>query len=107
MTRKVDTEGEVQTPVADPATDGEAVGPLLIEIPLWKLGRIKLESYNSRSSLALFALIGLMVMGLLLSVIEAFGGNSPGIADLLSKIGQALLLVIGFLFGTYGNKKGD
>lgn len=105
MSRKVDTEGEVKGEIIEPAGDGESVGPLLIEIPLWKLGRIKLESYNSKSSLALFALILLMVAGLLLSIIEAFAGEAPGIAGLLSKIGQGMLLVIGFLFGTYNGKK--
>ena len=105
MSRKVDTEGEVKGELIEPPGDGETVGPLLIEIPLWKFGRIKLESYNSKSSLALFALIILMVAGLLLSLIEAAAGEVPGISDLLSNIGQCMLLVIGFLFGTYGGKK--
>lgn len=105
MTRQVDTEGEVQAPVIDPSVDGETVGPMLIEIPLWRMGRIKLESHNPKSSLALFALILLMVVSLLLAAIEAFAGTAPGIVEMMSKVGQATLLVIGFLIGTYSGKK--
>lgn len=107
MSRQVDTEGEVKGEIIEPPGDGETVGPLLIEIPLWRLGRIKLESHNSKSSLALFALILLMAVSILLAVIEAAIGTGPGIADLMAKVGQAMLLVIGFLIGTYNGKKVD
>jgi hypothetical protein len=109
--RKVDTPGEPAEVPVTPAQDGDQVGPLLIEIPLWRFGRIKLESYNSKSSLALFALLLLMILIVILSVFEAIGGSLgatlPGISSILGKAGEGLLLLIGVLIGSYGTKKSD
>lgn len=67
MNREIDKEGQVEEPLITPAGDGELPGPLLLEIPLWRFGRLKLESYSLKSSLAVFALIITFVMVLILS----------------------------------------
>jgi predicted membrane channel-forming protein YqfA (hemolysin III family) len=104
LTRKVDSEGQVDEPIITPGTDSGMVGPLLIEIPLWRLGRVKLESHNSKTSLSLFILLGLFAVMIVLTLFEATLGTQPGLASLLEKIGEALLLVVGVLIGSYGNK---
>ena len=103
--RKVDTPGETTGPILTPAEDSEAAGPLLIEIPLWKYGRIKLESFNSKSSLAAFVFLILCALAIFLAVIEAVFGSQPGLASLVSKVGEGLFLVIGVLIGAHGSKR--
>ncbi|MBB4103580.1 hypothetical protein [Allorhizobium borbori] len=108
MVRKVDTEGAHTVPARTPEDDGDVAGPLLIEIPLWKFGRIKLESFNSKSSLAVFALVVILAMMIFLSVLEAGAGimksTVPGIVGLQGKVGEALLLILGVLLGAYNGK---
>lgn len=103
--RKVDTPGDPSAPIPVPSEDGEPIGPLLIEIPLWKFGRIKLESYNSKSSLGAFVFIVLAILSLIFVVIEAIGGSAPGLTSMIDRIGEGLFLVIGVLIGAHGSKR--
>lgn len=89
-TRKVDIEGEVaEPPVEDQPPGGAQIGSLLIEIPLWKFGRIKMES-SQKGALAIFVLCGLLLLSLILSGIEALPGEHPGVSLIMGKIGDAL-----------------
>lgn len=103
--RKVDTPGETSGPILTPNEDSEPRGPLLIEIPLWKYGRIKLESSNSKSSLAAFVFLVLCALAIVLVALEAMFGSQPGLAALVSRVGEGLFLVIGVLIGAHGSKQ--
>lgn len=98
MARKVDTPGPASEP-SPPIQPGEAAPPLLIEIPLWKFGRVKFESRSQKSSLALVALAALVIIIVVLSGMEAMPGEHPGVSTLISTLGQALMLVLGVLLG--------
>ncbi|MCJ2044746.1 hypothetical protein MKK58_09425 [Methylobacterium sp. J-078] len=98
MSRKVDTPGHASEP-SPPLQPGEEAAPLLIEIPLWKFGRVKFESRSQKASLALVALVVLVFIIAILSGMEAMPGEHPGVSTLISSLGQALMLVLGVLLG--------
>lgn len=99
MSRRVDTKGEVTDPQSRTRDVGPGIPPLIIEIPLWRLGRIRLESRSQKASLAFAALGLLLVLMLLLAIVEALPGLHPGAAALMERAGEALMLVIGVLLG--------
>jgi hypothetical protein len=96
--RKIDTVGtpsEPHVPLDGPAD----AAPLLIEIPLWRFGRIKFESRSQKASLAVVALGALTILICILAGIEAFPGEHPGVSALIEGLTQALTLVLGVLLG--------
>lgn len=99
MGRRIDTPGEVSDPQIRPRDEGPGPGPLLVEIPLGRLGRIKFESYSQKASLALAAMALLIVLVAVLAAVEAFPGEHPGVAALMDRVGQAMMLVLGVLLG--------
>jgi hypothetical protein len=106
MARRVDTPGEITDPQSKTKDVGPEVAPFLVEIPLWRWGRIKIESRSQKASLALIALLLLVFLMIVLSLIEALPGQHPGVASLLQWGGQGLALVLGVLLGVDW-KRGD
>lgn len=98
MARRIDTPGHASEP-SPPIQPGEDAPPLLIEIPLWRFGRIKFESRSQKASLALVALAAIVLIVAVLSVVEALPGEHPGVSTLIGSLGQALMLVLGVLLG--------
>lgn len=105
--RRVDTPGEIVDPQAKQVNEGGEVAPLIVEIPLWRSGRVKFSSNSQKASLALIATLALLILIVLLSVLEVFPGNHPGIGTALERLSQALLLVLGVLLGVDWNTHKD
>lgn len=98
MPRKVDTPGPASEP-SPPIQPGEEAPPLLVEIPLWRFGRIKFESRSQKASLALVALAALVLIIAVLSIMEAMPGEHPGVSTFIGNLSQVLMLVLGVLLG--------
>lgn len=105
--RRVDTPGEISDPQAKQSDEAGTVAPLIVEVPLWRSGRVKFSSNSQKASLALIATLALLVLIVLLSMLEVFPGNHPGIAITLERLSQALLLVLGVLLGVDWNANKD
>lgn len=104
--RKIDQPGEIVDPQAKAADEGSSIEPLLVELPLWRSGRVKFASRSQKASLALIALAGIVAMIVLLSLFETLPGAHPGVSAALEKLSQALILVLGVLLGVdwHGSK---
>ena len=105
MPRKVDSPGPVSDPNIQDKSEPVSAGSFLVEIPLWRFGRIKLESSSQKASLASFALVLILSSIIILSLIECLPGSHPSIVILQERLGQALTLVIGVLLGVDWKRK--
>ena len=99
MARKVDVPGTVSDRNVKTATESDAVGTFLVDFPLWKFGRVKLESNSPKASLAAFAVILLLATMVLLFAIDRLPGDHSVIGPIEDRLGQALTLAIGVLLG--------
>ena len=90
MPRRVDTEGNVSDPNAKEQDESGRIGPIRIDIPLWKLGRISFESHSTTASLGVLALLLIVLLIPILALVQALPGQHPAIATIMDKLGQAL-----------------
>jgi hypothetical protein len=79
------------------------VPPLIVEVPLWRSGRVRFSSDSQKASLALAAIGAIAVLLILMSLFEALPGDHPGTALAIERLSQALLLVLGVLLGVDWN----
>jgi hypothetical protein len=97
--RRLDTPGDIEDQNIRTAQPSEAAGNLLIEIPLWRYGRVKFESASQKASLALVVLCLVVICMIILALLDCLPGNHPAVASFSDKLGYVLTLVIGVLFG--------
>lgn len=105
MARRIDTPGEVTDPNIKVHTENDSVGTFLIDLPIWKFGRVKLESNSPKASLATFAFILLLATIIMLFAIDRIPGDHSAIGPIEEKLGQALTLAVGVLLGVDWEKK--
>jgi hypothetical protein len=107
MPRRVDTPGQITDKRSSNEDTSRPVENLIIEVPLWKLGRVRFESRSQKASLGLFAFVVILLGMLVLGGMECLPGQHPGVTAILDKLGQALLLILGVLLGVEWDAKRD